>query len=227
MSVPSAICDLGCGAGQITRRLAARWPAARVTGVDSSAAMLADAQREPSGITWIEEDIATWVPARPVDLVFSNAALHWLDGHERLLPRILGFLRPGGVLAMQMPRNHGEPSHTAIRDAVDAGPWRERLRPLLRLRPVAEPEAYAELLLPRVTSLDIWETIYLHLLPGENPVVQWTSGTGLRPILAALEGAERNAFLTDYAKRVTAAYPARPDGLTVFPFRRLFVVATL
>jgi len=227
LSVPTTICDLGCGAGHITRRLASRWPAAHVTGVDESPAMLAEAQREPSGITWIEADIASWVPERPVDLIFSNAALHWLDDHKSLLPRLLGYLRPGGVLAMQMPRNHGEPSHTAIYDAVEAGPWRDRLLPLIRLSPVAEPEAYASMLLPIVSSVDIWETVYLHMLPGNNPVVEWTSGTGLRPVLGALQGQERTDFLTDYAKRVAGAYPPRADGTTIFPFRRLFVVATV
>lgn len=226
LSVPNVIYDLGCGAGHITRRLAARWPAARVTGVDNSAAMMEEARRTQSTITWIEADIAVWEPREPADLIFSNAALHWLDNHETLLPRLLEYLRPGGVLALQMPRNHGEPSHTAIFETVDAGPWRDRLRPLLRLRPVAPPETYAELLLPLVSSLDIWETVYLHILPGENPVVEWTSGTGLRPIMMELEGRERDSFLDDYSTRVARAYPRRDDGLTLFPFRRLFVAVT-
>ncbi len=224
--MPTVIYDLGCGAGHITRRLAARWPAARVTGIDSSPPMLAEARREPGGITWIEADIGRWEPERPADLIFSNAALHWLDDHQTLLPQLLSYLRPGGVLAAQMPRNHGEPSHTSIYDAIQAGPWRDRLKPILRQYPVAAPEVYAELLLPLVSSLDVWETIYLHHLPGENPVVEWTSGTGLRPVLQALEGQERHDFLTDYAARVAFAYPPRPDGYTLFPFRRLFLVAT-
>jgi trans-aconitate 2-methyltransferase len=226
LSVPTVICDLGCGAGHITRRLAARWPAARVTGIDSSPVMLAEARREPSAIHWLEADIGSWEPEQPADLIFSNAALHWLEGHQALLPRLLSFLRPNGVLAAQMPRNHGEPSHTSIHEAVEAGPWRDRLKPLLRLHPVAAPETYAEMLLPLVGSLDIWETVYLHHLPGENPVVEWTSGTGLRPVLQALHGQERHEFLADYAARVARAYPPRADGLTLFPFRRLFVVAT-
>lgn len=189
--------------------------------------MLAEARRDASTINWIEADIARWEPQAPADLIFSNAALHWLDGHETLLPRLLNFLRPGGVLAMQMPRNHGEPSHTSIYEAVEAGPWRDRLRPLLRLHPVAAPEKYAELLLPLARTIDIWETVYLHNLPGDNPVVEWTSGTGLRPVLQTLQGQERHDFLSDYAARVARAYPPRPDGLTLFPFRRLFVVATL
>ncbi len=204
----------------------ARWPGAHVTGVDASPAMLAEARQGQTTIRWVEADIARWAPERPPDLIFSNAALHWLDDHQALLPRLLGSLRPGGVLALQMPRNHGEPSHTAIVETVESGPWRERLEPLLRRRPVAPPEVYAELLLPLVTSLDIWETVYMHVLPGENPVVGWTSGTGLRPLLAALQGRERDDFLTDYAARTARAYPRRDDGLTLFPFRRLFIAAT-
>ena len=220
------ICDLGCGAGQITRRLSARWPGARVCGVDSSPAMLEVAREGQSTITWVESDVARWVPNEQADLIFSNAALHWLDDHSNLLPRLIGYLKPGGVLAMQMPRNHGEPSHTAIVEAAEAGPWREHLLPLLRRQPVAPPEAYAELLMPMVRILDIWETVYLHLLPGEDPVVEWTSGTGLRPLLAALDADERNDFLVDYSARVRRAYPQRDNGLTVFPFRRVFIVAT-
>ena len=226
LSVPTIVCDLGCGTGRITRRLVARWPGAHVTGVDALPAMLAEARQGQTTIRWVEADIARWAPQHPPDLIFSNAALHWLDDHQNLLPRLLGTLRPGGVLALQMPRNHGEPSHTAIVETVESGPWRERLEPLLRRRPVAPPEVYAELLLPLVTSLDIWETVYMHVLPGQNPVVEWTSGTGLRPLLAALHGRERDDFLADYTARTARAYPRRADGFTLFPFRRLFIAAT-
>jgi trans-aconitate 2-methyltransferase len=188
--------------------------------------MMQEARSKQSTIIWIESDIAQWEPVQPADLIFSNAALHWLDDHQELMPRLVSYLRPGGVLAVQMPRNHGEPSHTAIAETVECGPWRERLRPLLRLQPVAPPEVYAQMLLRMVSSLDIWETVYLHILPGDNPVVEWTSGTGLRPVMAELKGRERDEFLADYAMRVSRAYPRRTDGLTLFPFRRLFVAAT-
>jgi trans-aconitate 2-methyltransferase len=226
LSVPNVVYDLGCGAGHITRRLCSRWPGARVSGVDSSSGMLAEASATPSSITWVKADIATWEPDEPADLLFSNAALQWLDDHTKLLPRLMSHLRPGGVLAMQMPRNHGEPSHTAIVETVEDGPWRDRLRPLLRRRPVAPPEHYSDLLLPMVRTIDIWESIYIHILPGDNPVVEWTSGTGLRPLMSALDSRERVEFLADYGARVSRAYPQRADGLTLFPFRRLFVAAT-
>lgn len=222
---PARIADLGCGTGRVTRVLAERWPQAQITGVDASARMLAEARRAPSPITWVEADIDRWTPEAPLDLVFSNAALQWLDDHADLLLRLVGWLNPGGVLAVQMPRNFEEPSHTAIAEAVDAGPWAARLKPLLRLRPVARPEAYADWLLPVTTSLDIWETTYLQIFEGEDPVLAWAAGAALRPLLDALDPAERDGFLAAYASRLQRVYPMRSDGKTLFPFRRLFIVA--
>jgi trans-aconitate 2-methyltransferase len=138
----------------------------------------------------------------------------------------LAALAPGGVLAVQMPRNFAAPSHTSISAAALAGPWRERLEPLLRPAPVKPPEFYYDLLAPRAASLDIWETEYLQVLDGPNPVKEWTKGTWLAPLLAALDEPERSRFEADYAARVAAAYPPRSDGRTLFPFRRLFLVAT-
>jgi trans-aconitate methyltransferase len=128
LGAPATVYDLGCGAGNVTRLLAERWPAAAVTGVDGSPAMLRTAREAAPAVTWEEADLGTWHPTRPADLLFSNAALHWLDDHARLFPRLIGDLAPGGVLAVQMPRNHGAPSHTEMVAAAEAGPWRERLR---------------------------------------------------------------------------------------------------
>ncbi len=224
---PAEIVDLGCGTGSATRLLLARWPRARVEGVDSSAEMLAAARQAPdlAAVRWRRADIAAWRPQRAPGLIFSNAALHWLDDHDALLPRLLAAVAPGGVLAVQMPRNHDAPSHTCIAEAVAAGPWAARLRPLLRPSPVAAPEAYHHRLAPLAARLDVWETTYLHVLHGRNPVAQWTRSTVLAPLAAALEEPERSAFLADYANRVLHAYPPRPDGTTLFPFRRLFIVA--
>jgi trans-aconitate 2-methyltransferase len=225
MDAPGAIIDLGCGAGNVTRLLAERWPGSVVTGVDSSAEMLAEARARQPDLGWIEADLAAWSPERPVDVLFSNAALHWLDDHQALFPRLVQGLRPGGILAVQMPRNHDQPSHQAMVTAAEAGPWYDRLRPHLRTRPVAPPDAYADILCPVSSFIDIWETVYWHVLEGDNPVVEWTKGTALRPLLGALHGEERTAFLGDYAARVEHAYPRRDDGSTLFPFRRLFIVA--
>jgi trans-aconitate 2-methyltransferase len=225
LSAPTSVYDLGCGAGNVTRLLAVRWPAAHVTGVDGSPAMLAAAAAAAPGVRFIQGDLRTWTPPEPASLIFSNAALHWIDDHATLFPRLLRQLGPGGWLAVQMPRNHGAPSHTEMVAAAESGPWRSRLALLLRGAPVASPDTYYDVLAPHAGRVEVWETEYLHVLTGENPVVEWTRGSALRPLLDALEEPERRAFLAEYAARVARAYPARPDGRTLFPFRRLFLIA--
>jgi trans-aconitate 2-methyltransferase len=226
LAAPASVYDLGAGAGNVTRLIAARWPEARIIGVDGSAEMLAKAAAENPRIEWQQADLATWRPTRPADLIYSNAALHWLDGHDRLLPGLFAGLAPHGVLAVQMPRNFGARSHTSITETALEGPWRRTLEPLLRPSPVAAPEFYYDLLAPLAASLDIWETEYLQVLDGPNPVKEWTKGTWLLPLLAALEEPERSGFEAAYAERVAAAYPPRGDGKTLFPFRRMFLIAT-
>lgn len=222
---PKLVYDLGCGAGNVTRLLARRWPRAELTGVDDSAAMLARAAEVFAGARWLHQGLAQWRAERPADVVYSNAALHWLPDHARLFPALLAQLAPGGVLAVQMPRNFDAPSHTLIADTVRDGPWRERLEPLLRPSPVAAPEVYHDLLAPRAARLDIWQTEYLQVLDGTDPVKEWTKGTWLKPFLDALDEAQRDAFEREYAQRLRSAYPTRADGRTLFPFRRLFIVA--
>jgi trans-aconitate 2-methyltransferase len=225
LEAPRSVFDLGCGAGNITRIMAGRWPGAMVTGVDGSADMLAKARSGDGAITWLHADLGRWSPPAPADVLYSNAALHWLDDHAALFPRLLEGLRPGGVLAVQMPRNHAEASHTCMVEAARAGPWRDRLAPVLRPSPVAPPEVYHDILAPVAGALDLWETVYIHALDGDNPVVEWTKGSALKPLLDALGGADREGFLADYTRRIAAAYPQRADGTTLFPFRRLFMVA--
>lgn len=222
---PAAVADLGCGTGTVTRLLARRWPRARVIGVDSSAEMLGEAGADTARLAWVRADIAAWEPDRPLEVVFSNAALHWLDDHGALFPRLMGMLAPGGWLAVQMPRNHRAPSHTEMVAAAGSGPWAAALAPLLRPDPVADPAFYYDLLAPLAAELDIWETEYLQVLEGDDPVVEWTRGTALKPLLDALDGPARDGFLADYTTRIRAAYPRRRDGRTLFPFRRLFLLA--
>lgn len=223
---PAEVYDLGAGAGNVTRLLKERWPNARITGVDESAEMLAKAASAAPEIVWQRADLGTWRPLRPPDVIYSNAALHWLGDHDRLFPALFSTLAHGGVLAVQMPRNFLAPSHTAIAEAVRSGPWRMKLEPLLRPAPVADPAFYFDLLTPRAAGLDIWETEYIQVLEGEDPVKEWTKGTWLRPLLDALGEPERSRFEACYAELVARAYPRRPDGRTLFPFRRLFIVAT-
>lgn len=224
-TAPARIFDLGCGAGNITRLLADRWPRALVTGVDSSATMLARARANGPDIHWAQQDIAAWTPDETADLIFSNAALHWLDGHETLFARLISYLTPGGELAVQMPRNAHAPSHRAIAETATNERWKDRLVPLLRDAPVHAPKVYIDTLSAPTSSLDVWETTYWHVLEGDNPVVEWTKGTVLRPFLEVLADTDRQAFLDAYGERIAEAYPLLSDGKTLFPFRRLFIVA--
>lgn len=224
-SAPREVWDLGCGTGSITALLAARWPDASIHGLDSSTAMLKKARNLP-GIDWVLGDIAEWAPARPADLVFSNAALQWLGDHERLLPRLAAQVAPGGTIAIQMPRNFGDPSHTLLTETARSPRWSGSVGHVVRGTPVAEPAEYHRLLSGSFTTFDIWETVYLQVLHGQNPVVEWVRGTAARPYLDAL-GSDGEEFLADYAARVSIAYPPLADGSTLFPFRRLFIVASL
>jgi trans-aconitate 2-methyltransferase len=223
---PQTVVDLGCGTGNVTRILRSRWPGARITGVDGSPQMLAEAKKEQADIVWEQSELGSWNPAEKYDLVFSNAALHWLDDHAALFARLAGYIASGGVLAVQMPRNFAAPSHTLMHELASRPPWRDALARLLRPMPVLEPAAYYGLLSPWARSLDIWETEYLQILEGENPVAEWTKGTWLAPLLAALAPGARAAFEAEYRQRVAQAYPRQADGKTLFPFRRLFMVAS-
>ena len=222
---PNEIVDLGCGTGMVTAVLRERWPEARIVGVDGSAAMLDKARQDATDIEWQEADVGTWVPQVAPDLIISNSVLHWLDGHDQLFPRLVGMLAPGGVLAVQMPRNFAAPSHTCISHAIEAGPWRDKLSPLTRPDPVALPWVYHGLLRSHAQHVDVWEIEYYQVLEGASPVVEWTSGTILRPLLGALSENEQIQFLEVYEQCVGGAYPPQPDGTTLFPFKRLFIVA--
>jgi trans-aconitate 2-methyltransferase len=221
---PKRVYDLGCGAGNVTRLLVERWPGAAVTGVDDSAEMLARAAKDLPNVKWVNLSLADWKPELPADVIYSNAALHWLPNHEKLFPALVNCLASGGVLAVQMPRNFSAPSHTLIAETVRAGYGRGKLEHLLGRAPVAGPEDYYTLLAPLARSIDIWETEYLQVLEGEDPVKEWTKGTWLTQFLDRLDESERSTFEEDYARRLRVAYPRLADGKTLFPFRRLFIV---
>ncbi len=224
------VVDLGCGAGSLVPYLRKRWPNARLTGVDRSAEMLEKARRAEPETVFQQADIAVWEPKKSVDVIFSNAALNWLDHHDKLLNRLAGFLNPGGVLAIQMPRNHARPSHTAVADIINQEPYGVKLLPLLKTEPVHPPAWYVDCLSAarqNGATVDVWETDYQQLLTGDNPVMEWTKGTYLRPFLDALQGEERHRFEEAYRGKILAAYPPLPDGTTLFAFRRLFIVVTL
>ncbi|MGW6641816.1 trans-aconitate 2-methyltransferase [Streptomyces iakyrus] len=228
------IADLGCGPGNVTALLAARWPTALITGYDNSPEMLDKAHVDHEGPTsgggrldFGHADVRTWTPKEPFDLIVSNATLQWVPGHAERFADWTAGLKPGGTLAFQVPGNFDAPSHRLMRDIAASAGWRDRLDGVLRhADAVLDPEAY----LGRLTSLgcaaDVWETTYIHLLQGEDPVLDWVKGTGLRPVLTALadEPEAREDFVAEYRAALREAYPAGPHG-TPFPFRRVFAVA--
>lgn len=222
---PHRIYDLGCGTGPATRLLRDRWPEAVVVGVDNSPAMLHRATEQLPGIEWVRKDLEGWQPPWRADLIYSNAALHWLPDHATLFPRLMSYIAPGGFLAVQMPNNFSAPSHTLLADTIQAGAWRVRLAPLFRPAPVHPISLYYKLLAPLAQSLDLWETEYLHVLEGIDPVKEWIKGSWLKPILDALDASARNLFENQYANSLRNAYPPSANGVTLFPFKRLFVVA--
>jgi trans-aconitate 2-methyltransferase len=222
---PETVFDLGCGPGNITEWLKKRWPSASVTGIDSSVEMLEAARKHWPALHWEKADIGEWLPKTQASVIYSNAALQWLDNHRSLFARLYGALAPGGVLAVQMPRNFDQPSHVLMRAVAKGGPWRDILAPHLRPDPVAEPRDYWRMLEPLGAGVDIWQCDYLQLLTGEDAVLQWVLGTALRPLLAVLSEDWRQSFLAEYAARLREAYPRESNGTTLFPFRRLFILA--
>jgi trans-aconitate 2-methyltransferase len=223
---PRQIVDLGCGPGNSTAVLRARWPHAACTGVDSSAEMLEVARRSDRHVAWRQGDIRTWRPRAPVDLVFSNAALQWVPDHTRLLPRLFGLVRRDGALAAQMPANSDEPYQLAARRLQRRPAWRRYPRALSIGQDVAPPAAYFDLLARRASRVVLWDTRYVHVLPGPAAVVAWTAGTGLRPWLAGLpDDRTRRRFLAEYRTEIGRVYPRRTGGAVLFPFLRRFLVA--
>jgi trans-aconitate 2-methyltransferase len=221
------VVDLGCGPGTLTRLLAERWPQARVEAVDSSYEMVQRAEAELADLgaraVVTLADVREWEPSGAVDVLVSNATLQWVPGHLDLFERFVGWLAPGAWLAVQVPANFGEPSHTLLAE-VAAGPrWKARLADVPRPR-VEEPVGYLERLAELGLDVDAWETTYLQVLPGEDAVLRWMRATGLRPVLSALaDDDQRTAFEAEYGELLRAAYPRQPFG-TVLPYRRIFVV---
>ncbi|MGC4954025.1 trans-aconitate 2-methyltransferase [Actinomadura citrea] len=224
---PARVADLGCGSGELTATLAARWPDAVIDAFDSSPEMIAVARAHeiPGRLAFRVADVAAWEPERPLDLVISNAVLQWVPEHLDLLPRWVGALAPGGRLAFQVPGNFDAPSHVLLREMGRSERWRDRLAHLQRDAPVLDAAGYADLLARLGCAVDAWETTYAQILHGEDPVLEWVKGSALRPVLTALPPAEADEFLAEYRERLRRAYPAAPYG-TVFPFRRIFVIAT-
>lgn len=224
LAAPARVADLGCGPGNVTALLAQRWPRAELIGIDASTAMLDRARRALPEARFEQADIRHWTPAEAPDLIFSNAALHWLDDHPALFPRLLSLLAPGGVLAVQMPGNFDAPSHHLIRELAASPAWADRLAGA-RMGAVLEMPDYHRFLAPHCARLNLWETIYWQPLSGPAPVLDWLRGTTLLPYLAALSTDDQARLLAELAPRLAEAYPPDASGTTLFPFRRIFLVA--
>jgi trans-aconitate 2-methyltransferase len=222
---PRTIVDLGCGPGNSTQVLAARWPDAVITGIDSSKEMIVSARKSDAKIAWKVDDIGSWRAEEPVDIIFSNAAFQWVPDHGRVLPRLLAEVVPGGALAFQVPANIDAPAHEAMRELAASPNWKARFPKSVREWFVHAPAFYYDLLAPAASRVEMWTTDYLHVLDGPESIVEWYRGTGLRPFLDALEPAERERFAADYLERIARAYPRQPNGRVLFPFHRLFVIA--
>jgi trans-aconitate 2-methyltransferase len=222
---PRTVVDLGCGPGNLTRLLADRWPDAEIIGLDSSPEMIAKARETAGDIRFDVVDLRDWVPAEPIDVLVSNATLQWVPGHLDLLPRLVDAVTPGGWLAFQVPGNFDEPSHT-IRLALESEPPYADHAGDLDRPGSHDPEVYLRALTDLGCAVDAWETTYLHVLQGEDPVFTWVAGTSARPVLQTLPPDLRERFSEEFKRRLRAAYPARQDGV-LLPFRRVFVVAKL
>jgi trans-aconitate 2-methyltransferase len=223
-TAPATVVDLGCGPGNLTTLLRTRWPEAEIQGVDSSPEMITKAQVTDPSIAFVVADLRAWArDADPVDVLVSNATLQWVTGHLDLLPALVGRVRPGGWLAFQVPGNFDEPSHT-IRTALAAEPTYADHTRGVAVPSSHDPVVYLEALAALGCRVDAWETTYLHVLSGADPVFTWVSGTGARPTLQALPDDLRRDFEAEFQRRLREAYPEH-DGRVVLPFRRVFVVA--
>jgi trans-aconitate 2-methyltransferase len=221
---PAFVVDLGCGPGELTAELSRRWPGAQVQGIDSSAEMIAAARKhEGANLAFSVGDVRDWRPERPPDVIVCSAVLQWIPGHDGLVARWAAALPPGGWLAIGVPANFDQPSHCLLRELAGSARWRALVSGAQLTRQDADPARYLELLASAGCRPDVWETTYLQVLQGADPVLQWYLGTALRPVLAALDAGQAAQFTAEYGELLRQAYPRQPCG-TILPFRRVFAV---
>lgn len=226
LSDARAVVDLGCGPGNSTELLAKRWPDAVITGVDTSADMLRQARERLPTYTFIEANIAHWAPPADTNVLFANAVFQWVPNHLRQLSRLLQSLPPGGVLAVQMPDNLDQPSHIMMREVAHEPQFRKQLAAASELRgELPKPGVYYDALKPLCSRIDIWHSVYNHVLDDAPAIVEWVKGTGLRPFLDPLEPPARKAYLAEYTARIAASYLPQVDGKVLLRFPRIFIVA--
>lgn len=224
---PSRVTDLGCGPGNSTELLAARYPDADIRGMDSSLEMVSSARKRLPDRQFEVASVENWKPERPQDVIFANAVLQWVPDHRGLLPRLAACLAPGGSLAIQMPDNLAEPTHSSMREAAGDLRWATKLETAHGERTTIEAAVeYYRILSPHCSRVDVWRTTYHHPLNGLDGIVEWFKGTGLLPYLTPLDAGERAEYLSVYRGLLARHYPVLPDGKVILPFPRLFIVAT-
>jgi len=227
LEAPQEIIDLGCGPGNSTRALRQRWPNAQITGLDSSSAMIERARQSSGKIEWKVADIQTWSEPNRFDLIFANASLHWMANHETLTQRLLDSVKAGGVLAFQMPALYHQPASEAAHELAKSPSWRPYQLEDRYTLCVHPPNAYYDWLAPFSRQLQIWETVYFHQLENHQGIIEFYSSTGLKPYLEGLPSEEvRDRFKADLESVYRTLFPARKNGRVLFPFRRLFVIAS-
>jgi trans-aconitate 2-methyltransferase len=224
VAAPRRVVDVGCGPGNSTELLSARWPDAEIVGFDSSEAMLAEARKRLPSATFVHADASTWLPEPGTDVVFANAVYQWIPQHIESFARVLQSLESGAVLAVQMPDNLMQPMHVLMREVAANAPFAAKLEGAARA-PLPPVGTYYDALAPCARRIDIWHAIYVHVLGGPADIVEWVKGTGLNPFLQRLDATEQEAFLATYLEAVTVAYPRQADGKVLMPFNRLFLVA--
>jgi len=223
---PRRLIDLGCGTGNSTEQLHTRWPNAEVAGLDSSAAMLAGARHSHTDWKWIECSIEGWQPESHYDLVFSNAALHWVSDHSELFPRLLNSVAPGGALAVQMPYNFQSPAHLAMKKVAADPRWSGALEGASEKAHVEVMSFYYNALRRLAAALNIWETEYLQIMDGPRAVLDWVRSTAMRGYLGRLpDYAQRSAFEEQYLRELEKSYIPDNQGKVLFPYRRMFIIA--
>jgi trans-aconitate 2-methyltransferase len=223
---PRRIVDLGCGPGNSTELIIARYPDAEVIGLDSSSDMLRQARERLPKCAFVQADLATWSPPEPTDLLFANAVFQWVPDHLAVLRRLLEALPVGGVLAVQMPDNTDEPALALMREVAAKGPWSGNAAVSHAARDeLPTPEAYYDLLKPIASRIDIWHTAYNHVMASPEAIVEWFKGSALRPFLSSLDARTGAEFVAAYTAEIARAYPPRLDGKHFLRFPRLFILA--